>query len=257
MPALADANGFYKGDVALSALYKGDVQLWAADAGGGATAPTIRSASSMSNGNVRNWSIDVPAGVQAGDFLHFSVFVSSSSTPTITPPSGFAEIESITDFVANSRFSIFGKVAVGSYSAGAKFNGSFSVYNFGSVGACVAIIGSNNAENVAAHTSHATPSGSPITATAPSVTPSVEACLELVTVVAQNNGDYNDETDPFTFHDDLTKVIVAAHGDRALAIGSKALVSATATGDVTATITHAFGYRQSAWLALNACIGPA
>jgi hypothetical protein len=211
----------------------------------------------MSNGNIRNWSINVPAGVQAGDFMELFVYVSSSTTPTITPPSGFSSIESLTDFVANSRIARFGKVAVGSYSAGAKFNGSFSVYNYGSVGACVAIIGSNNAENVAAHTSHATMSGSPITATAPSVTPSVAACLELVTVVAQNNGDYNDETDPFTFHDDLTKVIVAAHGDRAIAIGAKALVSATATGDSTVTIQHAFGYRQSAWLALNACIGPA
>jgi hypothetical protein len=256
MPALDDANGFYKGDVALSALYKGDVQLWAADDGGGATAPTIRSASPMSNGNVRNWSIDVPAGVQAGDFLHLSVFVSSSTTPTITPPSGFSLIESITDFVTNSRFSIFGKVAVGSYSAGAKFNGSFNVYNFGSVGACLAIVGSNSAENVAAHTPHATPSGSPITATAPSVTPSADACLELVAVVIQESADYN-EADPFTFNDGLTKVVVASRADRALAIGSKALVSATATGDLTTTINMSFGYRQAAWLARNACIAPA
>jgi hypothetical protein len=183
--------------------------------------------------------------------------VSSSSTPTITPPSGFSLIESITDFVTNSRFSIFGKVAAGSYSAGAKFNGSFNVYNYGSVGACVALVGSSNAENVAAHTSHTAMSGSPITATAPSVTPSAAACLELVAVVAQNNGDYNDETDPFTFHNDLSKVVVATHGDRVLAIGAKELVSATATGDLTATITHLFGYRQSAWLARNACIAPA
>jgi hypothetical protein len=230
--------------------------LLAQSAGGDAEAPTIRSASSMSNGNVKNWSINVPAGVQAGDFLELFVYVSSSVTPTITPPSGFSLIEGLTDFVANSRFARFGKVAVGSYSAGAKFNGTFSVYNYGSVGACVAIIGSNNAENVAAHTSHATPSGSPITATAPSVTPSVAACLELVTVVAQENGDYN-ESDPFTMNDGLTKVVVASRSDRAMVVGSKTLVAAAATGDLTTTITMAFGYRQSAWLALNACIGPA
>jgi hypothetical protein len=224
--------------------------------GGGGDAPTIRSASSMANGNVKNWTIDVPAGVQAGDWLVFSVYTSSSSLPTITPPSGFSLIENITDFVANSTFSRFGKVAVGSYSAGAKFSGSFSIYNNGSVGTCVAIIGSNNAENVAAHTSHATPSGSPITATAPSVTPSVAACLELVTVVIQENADYN-ESDPFTMNDGLTKVIVASRSDRAMVVGSKTLVDAVATGDLTTTITMAFGYRQAAWLALNACIGPA
>jgi hypothetical protein len=77
-----------------------------------------------------------------------------------------------------------------------------------------------------------------------------------VTVVIQESADYN-EADPFAFNNGLTKVVVASRSDRAMAIGSKALVSATATGDVTATITHAFGYRQSAWLALNACIGPA
>jgi hypothetical protein len=231
-------------------------QVLLAQAAGGASAPTIRSSSPMANGNVKNWSINVPAGVQAGDFLELFVYVSSSTTPTITPPSGFSLIEGLTDFVANSRFARFGKVAVGSYSAGAKFNGSFNVYNYGSVGACVAIIGSNNAENVAAHTSHATMSGSPITATAPSVTPSVAACLELVTVVIQENADYN-EADPFTMNNGLTKVVVASRSDRAMVVGSKTLVSAVATGDLTTTITMAFGYRQAAWLALNACIGPA
>jgi hypothetical protein len=228
--------------------------------GGGGTAPTIRSASSMSNGNIKNWNINVPDGVQAGDFLVLSVYASAASTPSITPPSGFSLIENISDFVANSTFSRFGKVAVGSYSAGAKFSGSFSIYNNGSVGTCLAIIGSNNAENIADHTPHsALVSGTSITATAPSVTPTVDACLELVTFVIQNANDYSDESDPFTLHDGLTKVIsvVSPTGDRGMAIGSKTLVSATATGDLTATITHAFSYRQSSWLALNVCIGPA